>query len=460
MEPKPTPKRKNNDPGPQTPMIKDEESAKIHDFDKWSESELLNKIKENKGLIVCAFAEKGGTGKSTLIHNLAVAASEISDVRVLVIDADPQGNMISFSNIPIFVYQLNKMLYTDLIENTNKGIYHNDLDNYDLILGSSISSVNQVQFENELGSNLRANTNVLRQNILRLKENYSLILIDLNPTYSATNKILMSCCDHLIYIYNCDPMCVQSIPKFTGELKSINNLRETKDEVNVHLLPNSVKFHSNKIVSPFGFIINLVHKAAINFNPKIRSLNPLPRCESLQKYSRKFDKSKLKIGNYSAHSYKGYFNSVRDTLYNVILDEYKSPTQETWSCQISNELKDNTCLYFIEFDKFYKVGISSHIQNRIKYLNSLQGISTKTRKRLKLNDEEGKILMLMYSDFDTCFTIEQNMKIILHKFKSETSEYYYKKDNNIIIDIIKICKQSQVGSSNDFVLQLACFDFP
>ena len=51
-------------------------------------------MKINKGRSICVFGVKGGTGKSTLVLNLAGIYSELN-LRVLIVDFDLSGGSIA-----------------------------------------------------------------------------------------------------------------------------------------------------------------------------------------------------------------------------------------------------------------------------------------------------------------------------------------------------------------------------
>ncbi len=191
------------------------------------------------GKIVTFFNHKGGVGKTTLVHNLAQALSDIGK-KVLIIDADAQMNItasvyglstsLDYSTDEDSKWSENTQKYFSIAEYLNakikdeelpkKELYTKDGTNISLLVGSMDLSLLEfnifsiVTNKNEL---TRGIPGKIQKSIDELASDYDFVLIDTSPSSSSVLNALFVLTSH----YFIAPVS----PTFFS-LQAIDNLSE------------------------------------------------------------------------------------------------------------------------------------------------------------------------------------------------------------------------------------------
>lgn len=169
---------------------------------------------------------KGGVGKSTSTVNVAKALHDLGK-RVLVIDADSQGNS-------------SKMMGKKLTESNEETLYEvmsrgMDIrqcicvdqdrdDSFDYVP----SNQNLVYAEMELVSRISRET-ILRKALAPVQEHYDYILIDCTPTDGLISQNAIAASDYIVVPLNGETFALDGIGKI------IQRYREVKESINPNL---------------------------------------------------------------------------------------------------------------------------------------------------------------------------------------------------------------------------------
>ncbi|MCO5384620.1 MAG: AAA family ATPase [Desulfosporosinus sp.] len=172
------------------------------------------------GQVIAVALQKGGVGKTTTVVNVAsVLASK--GKKVAIIDFDPQGN--ASICLGIDPDSLQKTIYNvftgeanikDIIIKTKYGVdiipANDDLSQLDLLILQ-----NPEVFKNP--------AHVLKNVIEEIRDEYSILLIDLPPSLSLLTVNGLTSADEILIPLQCEYLATSGVNKL---LKSIDNVRE------------------------------------------------------------------------------------------------------------------------------------------------------------------------------------------------------------------------------------------
>lgn len=146
--------------------------------------------------VIAIANQKGGVGKTTTTFNLG-AALVSQGKKVLLIDADPQGNLTTYmgwteDEIPITLNHLMKSSVYDEPIKVNDSLKHHK-ENIDLIPSDIELSTIEMTLVNAMSREY-----TMRNCIKDIRENYDYILIDCQPSLGMITINALACADRVI----------------------------------------------------------------------------------------------------------------------------------------------------------------------------------------------------------------------------------------------------------------------
>jgi len=170
------------------------------------------------GKVIAVTNQKGGVGKTTTAINLS-ASLAASDIRVLLIDCDPQGN--ATSGLGVAKDPARPTLYKALLGDTNlqDAIIRTELEGLDLVpsdknlVGANLELVDESQREFRL-----------RDKVSQVKEQYGFIIIDCPPALDLLTLNALMAADSVLIPIQCEFFALEGISELIG---TIDRIRES-----------------------------------------------------------------------------------------------------------------------------------------------------------------------------------------------------------------------------------------
>jgi chromosome partitioning protein len=180
--------------------------------------------------IIALANQKGGVGKTTTAINLAASLAAL-EKKVLVVDADPQGN--ATSGLGFDVRNVKTSIYECLVDGVKAqdAILHTEVEGLDLIP----SNIDLVGAEIEMLS-MTNREKVMKLALEEISQAYDFTLIDCSPSLGLITVNALTAANSVIIPVQCEYFALEGLGKLLNTIKIIQTRLNTELQIEGFLL--------------------------------------------------------------------------------------------------------------------------------------------------------------------------------------------------------------------------------